>query len=122
MSAAAYQAVDVLAADGPRLVLLLYDGALQRLGQAELALGRGDVAAFARHVSRAHTLVAALAGALDEQAGGELARTLATLYHFMLLHLTRGLAARSPAPLREVAGLLRTLREGFAAAAVAPRS
>lgn len=119
MTATAYQTVDTLTAGGPRLVLLLFDGALQRLGLALHALDRGDIAAFAGRVRQAHAIVAALAEALDEARGGALARRLGELYLFALLHLTRALASRQRQPVEEVIAVLRTLRDGFAAALAA---
>ncbi|MDR7553899.1 MAG: flagellar export chaperone FliS [Armatimonadota bacterium] len=117
MSVAAYQTVDTLTADGPRLVVLLFDGAIQRLELALRALDRRDIVVFAQWLSRAHAIVEALAEALDEARGGELARRLAELYRFALLHLTRALATRDPKLVTEALGVLRPLREGFAAVA-----
>jgi flagellar protein FliS len=119
MTVTTYQVVDALTATGPRIVLVLYDAAIQRLELALRALDCGDVAEFARRLNRAHALVAALAEALDQARGGEFARRLAGLYGFALLHLTRALAARDRRPVEEVLRVLRPLREGFAGAAAA---
>jgi flagellar protein FliS len=120
VSVTAYQAVDALTADGLRLVVLLYDGAIQRLELALRALTRGEIGPFAWHLHRAHAILGALAEALDEARGGELARTLARLYQFMLLQLAGALGARQRRPVEDVLGLLRLLRDAFAAAATRP--
>jgi flagellar protein FliS len=64
-------------------------------------------------MSRAHAIIGELADSLNRVQGGEIADNLARLYEFMLLHLTQGLIARSPAHVHRVLGLLVTLREGF---------
>ena len=110
---AAYQTVQTITAEPDRLVLMLLDGATRFLHQAGRALDRGEVTAFAESVCRAHAIIAELSGALDREAGGEVAANLARLYDFMLRHLTAGMAARSPRHLEEVLRPLAALRAGF---------
>jgi flagellar protein FliS len=109
----AYQAAQTLTADPPRVMLLLFDGALRFLRQALKALERGDGVQFAQSMSRAHAIIGELADSLNRADGGEIAENLGRLYAFMLLHLTQGLIERSPAHVQRVLGLLTTLREGF---------
>lgn len=108
-----YQTAQILTAAPPRLMLLLFDGAMRFLRQALKGLERGDRTQFAQSLSQAHAIVGELAESLNHRAGGEIADNLARLYEFMLLHLTEGLIAHSAAHLERVLGLLGTLREGF---------
>jgi flagellar protein FliS len=110
---ATYRTVQTATADPGRLILLLLDGAIRLVHQAERALERQDVAAFAESEARAHAIVAELRQALNHDVGGALAANLDRLYAFMLRHLALGLARRDGRCLREVAALLGTLREGF---------
>jgi flagellar protein FliS len=110
---AAYQTVQTTTADPGRLVLMLLDGATRFLHQAGRALDRGDVTAFAESVCRAHAIIAELSGALDREAGGEVAANLARLYDFMLWHLNAGMSARSRRHLDDVLRPLAALRAGF---------
>lgn len=108
-----YQSVEATTADPARLVVLLFDGAISFLRQAEEGLDRGEVDTFASRVSRAQAIIGELSDSLHREAGGDLGASLARLYDFMRSHLTRGLIARSGAPAREVIELLHELREGF---------
>jgi flagellar protein FliS len=108
-----YQNVATTTADPARLVVLLFDGAITFLRQAEENLERGDVATFATRVSRAQAIIAELTDSLDREAAGDIGTNLARLYDFMASHLTRGLISRDGGSVQEVIALLRELREGF---------
>lgn len=109
----AYEAIGTTTADPGRLIVMLLDGAIRFLRDGQHALGRGDIAGFARRQSRAHAIIGELAASLDHEAGGEVAANLDRLYDFMLRHLAEGLVQRSAAHLERVVGLLRELRDGF---------
>jgi len=111
-----YQSVATITADPARLVVLLFDGAITYLLQADESLDRGDVPAFATRLSRAQAIIAELTDSLDRDGAGDIGPNLGRLYDFMASHLTRGLIARDGGPVREVIGLLGELREGFAGA------
>lgn len=108
-----YQQVQTLTADPARLVLMLFDGASRFLQKARRGLERGDAGEFAQSLSRAHAIIGELADSLNHKTGGEIAENLGRLYQFMLVHLTEGLIAKSPAHLDRVLELLLTIREGF---------
>lgn len=108
-----YQQVQALTADPARLVLMLFDGASRFLQKARKGLERGNVGEFAQSLSRAHAIIGELADSLNHKDGGEIAENLGRLYQFMLVHLTEGLIAKSPAHLDRVLELLVTIREGF---------
>jgi flagellar protein FliS len=114
---ATYANVQTTTADPVQIVFLLFDGAARFLRQAEAGLERGDGAAFAYKLSRAHAIIAELTGSLNREVGGEMAANLGRLYDFMLRHLTEGLCARSRPHVARVRELLQELREGFAGAA-----
>jgi flagellar protein FliS len=113
MTLAAYETVQATTADPARLTLLLFDGAARFLRQAKEGLDRGEAGAFAYPLSRAHAIIAELAGSLDYDTGGELALNLGRLYDFMLRHLTEGLVAKSGSHVSRVLGLLQEIRAGF---------
>ena len=64
-------------ADPHQLVTMLLDGALSSIGAAINALSTGNIALKCKSVARAVSIVEeGLRGALDMNAGGEVARTL----------------------------------------------
>ena len=113
--------MQTITAEPDRLVLMLLDGAMRFLRQADRALEQGNGTAFAERVCRAHAIVAELSSALDREGGGEVAANLDRLYDFMLRHLTAGMGARSRRHLDEVLRPLAELREGFQGAMEATR-
>ncbi len=113
-AAAAAARFDIAPAASPhRMVTLLLDGAIGRLGRAaeEGSLARSE------SLSAAVAIIEALQDSLDMARGGLLAANLNDLYDYMLRRLSHAAVAGDAGPLAEVAGLLDTIREGWAAIA-----
>lgn len=70
-----------------RLIQMLYEGLLQRLTLARIAVEKGDVALRGSAISKALTIVGGLHEALDMERGGELAQHLDALYQHITLAL-----------------------------------
>ena len=121
MQLAAYQSVAVhggVAQDDPhRLVLMLMDGALQRIAAARGCLERGDRAQKAQLLHRALAIIDQLRAGLDAQQGGSLAQNLGDLYDYMGRQLIRANAEDQVACLDEVLGLMAEIRSAWAAIA-----
>jgi len=118
-SAAAYSKVGVethiASADPHQLILMLFDGALLSINSAAIAMENHDVATKVKHIGKAVEIITfGLKASLDGNVGGELPGRLATLYDYMCSRLVHANANNTPAPLTEVAGLLRDLREAWA--------
>lgn len=79
----------VASANPHQLITILFEEALDDLGRAGRAIMAGDLAAKSRHLSHAATLVAALDCSLDHEKGGEIARSLATVYAFVRARILR---------------------------------
>ncbi|WP_438438133.1 flagellar export chaperone FliS [Hydrogenophilus thermoluteolus] len=115
----AYQQVDletaVQTADPHRLILMLFDGALMAIAQAEVAIEQRNIPQRAAAINKAIAIVIeGLKAALDLEAGGELADRLAALYDYISERLTHANALNNAAPLKEAANLLRTIRDAWA--------
>jgi len=96
-----------------RLVTMLYDGVIERLGRGVSSLAAGDIVGKVRAVNSAMEVISYLRAILDFQAGGDLARQFDSLYDYMLRRLTQANAANDPEGLREVARLVNTLKSGW---------
>jgi flagellar protein FliS len=118
---AAYQSVSahgrVAAADPHELVLMLMDGALERLAGARGCMERGEVARKVQLLHSCTTLIAELRGSLNLQDGGQLAQNLDELYDYMLRRLTAANAENKVEILAEVASLLGEIRGAWSAIA-----
>ena len=119
---AAYQSISahgsVAGADPHRLVLMLMDGALERLAIARSCMERrqrGDIARKAQLLSQCISMVGELRGSLNMAQGGELARNLSDLYEYMTRQLLRANVDNNAACIAEVQGLLGEIRSAWIA-------
>jgi flagellar protein FliS len=123
---AAYQSVAVhggIAADDPHhLILMLMDGAMQRIATARGCLERHDLAQKAQLLQRAVAIVAELRGSLDRRQGGALAHNLDELYDYIARQLVRANAENKAEYLDEATGLLAEVRAAWVAVPLALKS
>ncbi len=115
----------VAAASPHRLIVMLYDGALDAIAQARGHLAAGRIADKGRALTRAIAIVDEGLRACLDPAGGEIAAHLAELYAYMCRRLLLAGANNDAAALDEVTALLAELRGAWAsidapAAAPAP--
>jgi len=108
----------VVTADPHKLILMLFDGALVAIGQANAAMRAGDLRVKGESVSKAIQIVEqGLKASLDEKAGGEagaeLARQLRSLYDYISERLLFASIRNQPAGLEEAARLLGQLRDAW---------
>ena len=118
-SLAAYQSVaahgSVAAADPHRLVVMLMDGALERIASARGALDNGAPVLKNRMIHRAVEIIAELRASLNFAAGGEIATNMADLYDYSTRQLMRANLEDRGELLDEVGNLLRELRGAWIA-------
>ncbi len=117
--ARAYQRVGldsgVASADPHRLVLMLFDGALEAIRLAAAHIAAGNVAEKGRALGKAVRIVEeGLKASLDKDAGGALATQLAALYDYATLRLLQANLKNDHAALDEASRLLGELREAWA--------
>ena len=114
-----YQTQAVLTASPGQLVLMLYDAALRFLSQARAAL-EGDendwrrFEVINRNIQKAQNIIAELRGTLNHQAGAGIAASLDRLCEYYNQRLFVANIKKDVAPVIEVEGLLRELRDGWA--------
>ena len=119
---AAYQSVSthggVAAADPHRLVLMLMDGAMERLTMARGCLTRqqrGDIARKAQLLSQSVSIIAELRGSLNMEGGGPLAQNLSDLYEYMTRQLLRANVDNNIGCITEVVSLMGEIRGAWIA-------
>lgn len=115
----AYQKVaahgGVAAADPHGLVLMLLDGALQRLSEARGCIERGKMVEKSQLLHRVVQIIGELRGSLDLSAGGQIANNLSELYDYMSRRLLKASVENSVPLLDEVSKLLREIRSAWSA-------
>jgi flagellar protein FliS len=117
-AARAYAAVGthgrVTETDSHGLILLLFEGALERIDLARAAIQRGDVPAKAEAITKAMRIVESLRASLNMDAGGGLAAKLDELYEFCGRRLLVANARGDASVLDEARDVLLQLRSGWA--------
>lgn len=110
-----YLEAKVMSASPVELVRMLYRRAIGAVAAARRHLAEGDIRARSQEISRAMEIAVELAGSLDRENGGEVARQLASLYDYMERRLIEANLHQDDRALAEVEGLLATLDEAWAA-------
>jgi len=109
----AYQQVQTESRSPLELVVMLYDGALVSLRQANEAAARGDLRQRGASVSRVLSIVGALRETLDLTEGGAVAAELDRLYDYVTCRLLDATARHDAAALAEVQVLLSGVRDAW---------
>jgi flagellar protein FliS len=116
--ASAYSRVNVETgvenADQHQLVSMLLDGAMTQIATAVAAIERRDLPAKCKAITHAASIVdEGLRSVIDLQRGGEVARSLHTLYTCVLMRLTEANLKSDAALLRECVELLAPVRDAW---------
>ncbi|MCC5824974.1 flagellar export chaperone FliS [Alkalimonas sp.] len=101
---------DLAVADPHRVIQLLMQGALENMAKAKGSMERKDYAGKSAAVSKAMTIISALQGSLDMEAGGEISDNLWALYDFMVNHLMLASRSNSPSKVDEVMELMLSIK------------
>jgi flagellar protein FliS len=116
---AAYQSAaahgGVAASDPHRLIVMLMDGALERIATARGCMQRGDAAEKGRLLNRVVSIIGELRASLDMKAGGQIAANLADLYDYMCRRLLKATSENRVEMLDEVSNLLHEIRSAWLA-------
>jgi|SRR6185437_91814 len=108
-----YKQTSITTANRGQLLLMLYEGAIQNVKKATLAMDKKDVPTKGMAIGKAHDIINELLNTLDVEAGGKIAQDLERLYNFMIEQLIKANVETSKEPLQTVLKLLETLLEGW---------
>ena len=109
----AYQQNAVETQSQGRIIVLLYEGAIRFLRQAQDALDKQDYVRKGELINRAVEIILELNVSLNLDEGGEIAQNLRSLYHFMMQHLTVANLKCDRQMLQDVIKILNELNEGW---------
>jgi len=110
-SNAAHSGVD--AADPHRLIVMMMDGALERIATARGLMQHGGGAEKAQLLHRAVAIIDELRNSLNFKAGGDIATNLDSLYEYMCQRIMQANASNKPEWLDEVSRLLGEIRSAW---------
>ncbi len=111
----AYLESEILAADGVKLVRMLYRGAIAAVIAAREELRRGRIAERSLQITKAGEILNELACSVDRERGGEIARNLVELYAYLQSLLQRANSTQTEPPLQEAQSLMETLLQAWEA-------
>jgi len=105
----AYQKTGVLTADPKRIVLMCYELAIGHLKKAKTHFELKEFEAKAKSLQTAMDVIHELRQALDFKLGGEVAKNLDALYHYMTDRLIDGDLKKDAKAFDEVTDMLEEL-------------
>ena len=112
-----YKNNQIETASPEKILIMLYDGAIQFTRQAMQGIDTGDKILQAEKISRVMAIICEFSNSLDHEIGGEIAADLDALYGFMTRELTRANLTGDRKALEVVEKLLLELRETWVEAA-----
>ena len=104
---------EVLTAEPMKLVILLYQGAIDAIGVARWQTAPADRTARLKSINKALAIVWELNRSLDMKQGGDVSVQLAKLYGYIRGRLLEGARNLRDEPLAETERLLLTLLEAW---------
>jgi flagellar protein FliS len=108
-----YREVAVRGASPVRLVICLYEQAIEDLRRAVIALEKGDIEARTRGINHALMVIAQLQGSLDMERGGDVARNLEGFYRLLRAGLIEAQVKQSARILEQQISQLAIVHEAW---------
>lgn len=108
-----YRESAVRGASPVRLVICLYEQAIEDLRRAVIALEKGDIEARTRGINHALKVIAQLQGSIDMEHGGEVARNLERFYNGVRAGLTEAHVKQSTRILEQQISQLAIVHEAW---------
>jgi flagellar protein FliS len=108
-----YRNQELMTASPARLVVMLYDRAIQSLNEAIKAIETGDIERRWKANKNASEIITHLAMTLNFDEGGQIALNLNDLYRFMLTTLVNVDVRNDPQAARDVIKLIEPLRASW---------
>lgn len=105
-----YKQVDVETASQGKLIVMLFNGAIQRTEEAKRQMAKRNNQAVHNNLIRAQDIIAELRGALNMQAG-EIARSLDLSYEYFQHLLIRANVEKKDEPIDECVRLMTGMRD-----------
>jgi len=96
-----------------KVLLMLYDGAIDYLDKAMAAYRSNDLDKRDYYINKANDIIVELDNAINRKDTSDIARNLTMLYSFMNRHLINACATNSMKAIRDVSKMMADLRGGW---------
>jgi flagellar secretion chaperone FliS len=108
-----YKKAQVQTVDEGKLLLMLYDGALQFIREAEAGASEKNIEKCHNSIIKAQKIISELMISLNLEAGGEIAKNLQALYVFINKQLMLANIRKDEKMIREMREIVQGLRDAF---------
>src|SRR4051812_33318911 len=108
-----YKEMSIKTASRGQILIMLYEGAIQNIRKASMAIDKNDLKQKGVFIGKAHDIVNELLNTLDFEVGGEIARDLERLYNYIIYELMKANLENSKDKLENSRKILETLLEGW---------
>lgn len=108
-----YQANNITTATPEKLMIMLFDGAVQFLQKAKMAIDDKNLQERANNIESARKIIRELMRTIDLENGNDVAKSLFKLYSKMAMKLIKANVSRNQNLLDEVIEDLSNIRWGF---------
>jgi flagellar protein FliS len=113
----AYTQSSIVGVNPINLVVSLYQGAIDSLGQIRECFNAEDIPGRTKGVNKVISILTELLVSLDHERGGDVSANLKRLYSYMQCRILEAHSKKDSEPVEEVEGLLKTLLESWSALA-----
>lgn len=103
----------VVDANPHRLIQMLFEGALDRLNMAKGFIEHDNIEARSIYINKAISIIGGLQSSLNNEAGGEIADNLDSLYDYLMRRLYDANRQNSIEMVEEVLVLLKEIKSGW---------
>ncbi len=108
-----YQTSNITTATPEKLMILLFDGAIQFLQKAKKAIAEGNLKERSENIDGARKILRELMRTIDLENGNDVSKQLFRLYNRMVMKLIKANVSRNASLLDEVMEDLLNIRWGF---------
>lgn len=108
-----YQTSNITTATPEKLMILLFDGALQFLQKAKTAINENNLKERAENIEGARKIIRELMRTIDLENGNDVSKKLFRLYNKMAMNLIRANVQRNTEKIDEVITDITNIRWGF---------
>lgn len=108
-----YKTTQISTATPGQLVVMLYEGAIKFCKHAKMGIEQKNVQTANNNLIKVQNIVQELKLGLDMKAGGEIAKTLDSLYEYMLRRLVEANIKKDAIIISEVQSSLEELKEAW---------
>lgn len=105
-----YQKASIETASREQILIMLYDGAIQFLNKARVAIGNNQIEDIHNNLIGAQNIIQEFINSMDREVAPQLAENLISLYEYFLRRLVQANMKRQIEPVDEVLKYLKSLK------------